>query len=144
MFSYVCFARLQASMTWDVLDMSRDFWIAEVKGLLQVRADLLITALCKHSYSNTFCSHCTPFGQRWKLSFNCCSAELIAQSVLIHWCNYKEGNGSHLLDFSEDIEQSTALWYEWYEGLSLLLASLAWKAEVTLGVWKWAEGSQVS
>lgn len=45
-------------------------------------------------------------------------------------------------EFSEDTEQSTAL--QCYEGLSLLLPSPAWKAEVALGVWKWAEGNQVS
>lgn len=88
MFSYVCFARLQASMTWDVLDMSRVFWIAGVKGLVQVRADLLITPLCKHSYSNTFCSHCTPFGQQWKLAFNSTAA---LQWLVLTLCKYIDG-----------------------------------------------------
>lgn len=144
MFSYVCFARLQASMTWDVLDMSCDFWIAGVKGLLQVRTNVLMTPLCEHSYSNTFCSHCTPFGQRWKLSFNSSAA---LQCLVLSLCKYSDGTTKREIvpiswDFSKDIEQSTALL--WYGGLSLLLPSPAWKAGVALGLWKWAEGDQVS
>lgn len=116
-------------------------WNGWGKRLLQVRADLWITPPCKHSCSNTFCSLCTPFGHVGSCLLTpvlLCSA----QSVQIHRWNYKEGNDSYLLGVlrGHRAEHSTV----GYEGLSLLLPSPAWKAEVALGVWKWAEGNQVS
>lgn len=147
MLSSVCFARLHASMTWDVLDMSRDFWVAGVKGLLQARTDLLLMSpVRKHSYRNTYDSDRTPFEQRWKLSFNYIASlqRLVpCQSVEIQWWNYKEISCSNILGFSGGGRAEHVTTVVASEGLSLLLTSPARKAEVALVIEKRGRRSRV-
>lgn len=147
MFSYVCFARLHASMMWDVLDMSRDFWIAGVKGLLQVRTDLLINAAWKHSYSNIYYSDWRPFEQWWKLSFICIASLqclLTCQSVEMHWWHYREINCSDILDFSGEYRAEHIAIVVASEALSSLLTTSTCKSETPLVIWKQRKRSHVA
>lgn len=138
MFSYVCFARLHASMTWDVLDVSRDLnrWGKRSTA----SKNRVVNPVCKHFCNNIYYSGWKPFEQWWKFSFNSISSLqcLVAcQSMEIHWWNYKEINCADILDFLGGHRAKHIIIVVASEGLSLLLTSSACKSEVAFVIWKW-------